>query len=74
MIRATDPSGASDIGTVPVNIMDVNEAPAFTDGTKGQTTLYMEEGTDDSAPGLFTDMGLDPGDAVDPYVADGPGW
>ena len=34
MIRATDPSGASDKCTVTVNLKDVNESPEFTDSSK----------------------------------------
>ena len=69
VITATDPSGATGTEAVTVAIKNVNEAPAFTDATKGQTTLYMEENTA-STPGLFTDDDLEAGDAVIAYVAE----
>ena len=63
MIRATDPSGASGIGTVRVNIMNVNEPPVFSDDAKEQTTLYIAEGGE-AAPSIFENMDLDLADGA----------
>ena len=43
MIKAEDPSGAPGIGTVTVNLKDVNEAPVFEAPGKDQKTLYIAE-------------------------------
>ena len=56
VLRATDPSGASDSVTVTVNLTNVNEAPEFTEASTGQKTLYIAEGTVEA--GIFTDDGL----------------
>ena len=69
VITATDPSGAPGTGVVTVAVKNVNEPPAFTDATKGQTTLYMAEDPA-AAPSLFTDDGL--ATAVIQYVAEDP--
>ncbi len=63
VIRATDPSSASDTATVTVLLTNVNEAPAFAkdaDGKFLQTTLYIAEhgAADATGPAIFTNSGL----------------
>ena len=64
MLRATDPSSASDTVSVTVLLTNVNEAPEFAkDATSGeflQTTLYIAEdgATAAEGPAIFTNDGL----------------
>ena len=71
VLRATDPSRASDSVTVTVLLTNVNEAPEFNDASKDQKTLYIaEDGTEEAeGPGIFTDDGLAPDDGVDEFEA-----
>ena len=57
VLRATDPSGASDTVNVRVLLSNVNEAPEFQSiRRKDQKTLYIaEDGTTEAeGPGIFT--------------------
>ena len=71
VLRATDPSSASDSVTVTVLLTNVNEAPAFAKDSDGNfigTTLYIAENA--VGPGIFTNDGLTA--AVAAYSATDP--
>ena len=56
-IRATDPSGATGDKPITVYLLDVNEAPEFSSGSKDQATLYIDENatsTDEPPLALYT--------------------
>ena len=66
-IKATDPSGAVGMATVTVNLKDVNESPAFSDASKDQDTLYIDENaTSVTSPTLALRTGEE--DATDRYA------
>ena len=63
MVKATDPSGASETQDVTVTVTDVNDAPKF--ATAAPKTLWVTETIGEATVGNFRTAEEDPGDASD---------